>query len=256
MRIWRGGGDLELGKLVCGDASVSCTANSTLDQLGKSIDRFATKAVDYLQGSFSDDAESFGAFCTRVTLENTCAALVGRLDPFRMLYLAEFQTQGGFEFGKPSRSGFKWTGDVLTEDKPGANLWSSDHDLSKISRSLFSPYVDHVYWRPAVEAALDYLANQGSEGLDELLTLNPETFTLVTKGKCSNLYSRLSKGVHWEFFVPSLTMDEATLKDAIRDCFIQVSNMGFVSHFVPTAYRSLDHAGALAAYMDFRKEFQ
>jgi hypothetical protein len=227
-----------------------------LDHLGASIDRFANKALEYLNGTFSHEAESFGAFSARVTLENACSALVGRFDPFRMLYLTEFQAQGGFEYGKPSNSGFKWTGDVLTKDKSPQDLWNSDHDLTKISRALFSSYVDHVYWKPAVEAALDYLAESGSEVQTELQAIDPDTFTSSTKGKCASLYSKLSKGVHWDFFVSSVVMDEGTLKDAIRDCFIQVSNMAFVSHFVTTAYRSLDRSEALAAYSGFRKTFQ
>ncbi|TPL20955.1 hypothetical protein FJ945_19615 [Mesorhizobium sp. B2-4-9] len=246
-----------LGKLICGGTSAPCTANTTLNHLRSSIDRFTNKAVEYLNGEFSEDAQSFGAFCARVTLENACAALVGRFDPFRMLYLAEFQAQGGFEYGKPSKSGFKWAGDVLADEKPGRDLWNSDHDLARISRALFSAYVDHVYWKPAVEKALDYLADHGAnETLKELQNIDPETFAPSTKGKCAALYSKLSKGVHWDFFVSSVVMDEGTLKDAIRDCFVHVGNMGFVSHFVPTAYRSLDPTEALVTYDEFRKAFQ
>lgn len=245
-----------LGKLICGGANGSGRADTTLDHLGGSIDRFATKAVEYLNRPFSQDAESFGAFCARVTLENACAALVGRLDPFRMLYLAEYQSQGTFEYGKPSKSGFRWLGDVLSEDKPPREMWNSEHDLGKISRALFSPYVDHVYWRPAVEAALDYLVENGGEGQAELQALNPESFTAETRGRCSDLYSKLSKGVHWDFFVSSVVLDEITLKDAIRDCLIRISGLGFVSHFVPTAYRSLDKNTALDTYKEFRKVFQ
>ncbi|WP_374546666.1 hypothetical protein [Rhodoblastus sp.] len=248
---------MALGMLVCGRTGESCTANRTLDHLGASIDRFANKAVDYLNSTFSDEAQTFGAFCARVTLENACAALVGRLDPFRMLYLAEFQAQGGFEYAKPSKSGFKWAGDVLADEKPPArDLWNTDHELARISRALFSAYVDHVYWKPAAEAALDYLAERGEGGeLRELQAIDPDNFTSSTKGKCSALYSKLSKGVHWDFFVSSVVMDEGTLKDAIRDCLIQVANMGFVSHFVPTAYRSLGRSDALDAYKNFRKAF-
>jgi hypothetical protein len=246
---------LSLGTLVCGRTSSPCAANTTLDHLGGSIDRFSSKAVEYLNSAFSEEAESFGAFCARVTLENACAALVGRLDTFRMLYLTEFQAQGGLEYGRPAKSGFKWTGDVLMEDKPPRELWSSDHDVSKISRALFSSYVDHVYWKPAVEAALDFLSEQDGTNLYELSLMDPENFTNQSKGKCSSLYSTLSKGVHWDYFVSTAVMDEGTLKDAIRDCFVQVSNMAFVSHFVPTAYRSLDRTEALAFYIEFRKAF-
>lgn len=253
---WSEGDALSLGRLVCGGTTVSCTADKTLDHLGDSIDRFSSKAVNYLIDDFSEDAMSFGSFCTRVTLENSCAAILGRLDPFRMLYLTEFQTQGSFEYGRPSKSGFKWTGDVVAEDKSPKDLWSADHEISKISRALFSSHTHHIYWRPAVELALDYLAENGDgSDFEDLRSIDPETFISSTKGKCIELYSKLSKGVHWDFFASSVVMDEGTLKDAIRDCFINVSNMGFVSHFIPTAYRSLDYPQALAAYNDFRKAF-
>ncbi|HWX50065.1 MAG TPA: hypothetical protein VNZ61_18620 [Roseomonas sp.] len=247
---------MKLSELVCGSTAEHCTANTTLDHLGDSIDRFARKALAYLNEPFSEEAESFGAFCARVTLENACAALIGRIDPFRLLYLTEFQTQGGFEYGKPSKSGFRWTGDVLVEDKPPRDLWSADHELSKISRALFSPHVDHVYWKPAVEVALDYLSGNSDEALGDLAAMDPGTFTAETKGRCSELYSKLSKGVHWDFFASSALMDEITLKDTIRDCFIQISRMSFVSHFIPTAYRSLNRPRAISSYISFRKTFQ
>ncbi|WP_281928837.1 hypothetical protein [Methylocystis iwaonis] len=102
---------MELGKLVCGSNDAPCTANATLNLLSSSIDRFSLRSVNYLNNEFSDEAALFGAFCARAALENACAALVGRLDPFRMLYLTEFQSQGGFEYGKSAKSGFKWTGE-------------------------------------------------------------------------------------------------------------------------------------------------
>jgi len=246
-----------LGKLVCGGMSETCVANTTLDHLSKSIDRFSKKATEYLKGEFSEEAQSFGSFCARVTLENACAALVGRLDPFRILYLAEFQAQGGFEYGKPSKSGFKWRGDVLTDEKPVQQLWSAEHDLTKISRALFSDHTDHVYWRPAIESALDYIATlEHTEILADFKAIDPEKFTSTTRGRSSDLYSKLSKGVHWDFFISSVIMDEGTLKDAIRDCFVLAGNLGFISHFIPTAYRSLDRTEALASYIEFREAYQ
>ncbi|GJD47235.1 hypothetical protein AFCDBAGC_5127 [Methylobacterium cerastii] len=248
---------MSLSRLICGDATDSCVANTALDHLSNSIARFSEKSINYLNNPFSEEAESFGAFCARVTLENACAALVGRLDPFRILYLTEYQSQSGFEYGKPVKSGFKWTGDVLSEDKPTKDLWSADHDIAKISRALFSPHVDHVYWRPATEAALDYLAAYTGEGdLTELKKADPEAFIGKTKGRCAAIYSTLSKGVHWEFFTSAVTMDEGTLKDTLRDCLLQVGTLGFFSHFVSTSYRALEKDVALAAYLEFRGKFQ
>ena len=247
---------MTLGTLVCGASNEICAASTTLDHLCASIDRFSGKAVTYLNSPIDDEAQSFGAFCARVTLENACAALVGRLDSFRMLYLAEFQAQGAYDYGKPTRSGFKWTGDVFSEEKPLAPLWSSDHDISKISRALFSPHVDAVHWQPAFNAAIDYVDGESLAGFDDLKTFDSNSFIPTIKGGCGPLYSKLSKGVHRDFFVSSAMMDEGTLKDAITDCMTFVSNLSFVSHFIPTSYRSLDKAHAVNDYLAFRETFQ
>lgn len=243
---------MSLGKLVCGGSDETCTATATLNLLSASIDRFSAKAVSYLNGPFSDDAQSFGAFCARVTLESACAALVGRLDSFRILYLAEFQSQATFEYGKPAKSGFRWSGDVFAEEKPAAVLWSVDQDLAKVSRALLSPHLETIYWRPAFDAAIDYIDSVSAEDFSDLRQLEATSFIPSIKGRCARLYSTLSKGVHWDFFVASMVMDEGTIKDTIRDCLTVVSTLAFVSHFVPTAYSRLDKADAVDAYRQFR----
>jgi hypothetical protein len=203
----------------------------------------------------SDDGLALGPFCARVLLENSCAALVGRLDTFRILYLSEFQAQPEYEQGRRAKSAFSWFGDVIPDEKLGQGLWSVDHDVSKISRALFSRHIDHVCWRPAVERMLDYVSSNKSEpALKEILALNSETYVSGSKGQGLQLYSILSKGVHWEFFNSVLLFDEITVKNAIRDTCLLVSHLGLTSHFIPTAYASLQPQRALEAYLSFRKE--
>jgi hypothetical protein len=245
-----------LGGLICGSTSDVCLANTALDHLRSSIDRFAVKAVSYLNDDFSEDTQSFGAFCTRVVLENSCAALVGRFDPFRLLYLTQFQGQEGFEYGRPAKSGFKWTGDVLPDDKSPQEMWGADHDVSKVSRSLLSQYAHHVYWRPAFEETLDFLSNEESSAFHDLMNIEPDKYTGFIRGRCATLYSVLSKGVHWDFFVSSIVLDEGTVKDTIRDSLIALSGLGLISHFAPTTYRSLGRVAAVEAYKEFRGSFQ
>ena len=64
-------------------------------------------------------------------------------------------------------------------------------------------------------------------------------------GRSSQLYSTLSKGVHWEFFTSVLVFDEFTVKSAIRDTCLLVGKLGLISHFVPTAFASLEPNEAL-----------
>ncbi|WP_346297350.1 hypothetical protein LRC39_11535 [Rhodopseudomonas sp. P1] len=245
-----------IGHLLCGkNENCEGIAKTALSQLSSSIDTFAERAVSFLSGDFTHDALTFGPFCARVLLENSCAALVGRLDSFRMLYLSEFQTQPEYEHGKRAKSAFSWTGDVIPEEKQQQQLWNLDHDLSKISRALFSKHLDHLYWKPAVERMLDYSSQHDSDPLlTEIRSLDADNFISTVRGKSIQLYSTLSKGVHWEFFTSALVFDETTVKSAIRDTCLLVSQLGLASHFIPTAYASLPHSDALGTYKSFREE--
>jgi len=134
------------------------------------------------------------------------------------------------------------------------NLWSVDHDLPRISRALFSPHMDHVYWKPAVERMLDFASSYGSDpALAEILALDADTYMRAAKGRSLQLYSTLSKGVHWEFFTSALVFDETTVKSAIRDTCLLVGHLGLTSHFIPTAYVSLSPREAFDTYLSFRR---
>jgi hypothetical protein len=111
----------DIGALLCGGVNAEGIAKSALDQLSRSINSFSARIVRFLTEDASEDAAALGPFCARVLLENACAALVGRLDSFRILYLSEFQTQPGYEYGKRAKSSFSWVGDVVPEEKSVQN---------------------------------------------------------------------------------------------------------------------------------------
>jgi hypothetical protein len=243
-----------LGTLLCGRDNCEGIAKVALDQLRGSIDRFGEKATKFLAEDASEEMLAFGPFCARVLLENSCAALVGRLDAFRMLYLSEFQAQPEYEPGKRARSAFSWTGDVIPEDKAAQALWNIDHDVPKISRALFSKHFEHIYWKPAVEVMLDFVSpRSGDPALADVLSIDADVYIGESKGRSAQLYSTLSKGVHWEFFTSALLFDESTVKTAIRDTCLLVAHLGLISHFIPTAYASLDLARAVDEYIEFRR---
>lgn len=243
----------EIALLLCGNNSDG-TGRIALDQLASSLRSFSSKAITFLTEDITAEALSFGPFCSRVLLENGCAALVGRLDSFRMLYLSEFQSQPEYEPGKRAKSSFAWTGDVIPDEKPNQALWSIDHDLPKISRALFSKHVEHIFWKPAINKMLDHISSLGSDPLlADMANIDPDKFIDETKGKSTQLYSTLSKGVHWEFFTSTLLFDEVTVKSSIRETFLLVANLGLVSHFVHSAYASLPPAEAVECYKAIRR---
>lgn len=244
----------EVGLLLCGNKNTGGIAKSALDQLAMSIVSFSSKALRYLREPKSDESMSFGPFSARVLLENSCAALIARLDCFRMLYLSEFQSQPTYELGKRPRSAFAWTGDVMPHQKAPSVLWHLDHDVDKIDRALFSEYMNHVYWKPAVGTMLDFITTYSNEPiLSELLQIPPEKFIDSVRGRGQRLYSTLSKGVHWEFFSSVLILDDLTIKESIRDTCLIIGELGLASHFIPTAYASLQPSEAVDAYVALRR---
>lgn len=244
----------QLGSLLCGANNAEGIAKVALTQLSSSIDDFSARSVSFLNNPTAPDTLTLGPFCARALLENGCAALVGRLDSFRILYLSEFQGQAEYEHNKRARSAFSWMGDVIPEEKPDQKLWSVDHDTNKISRALFSGHLAHVYWKPAVEKLLDFVSSYKSEAaLADLLSTDVDSYIPSVKGRSLQLYSTLSKGVHWEFFTTPL-LDESTVTTAIRDTLLLLSQLGLTSHFIPTAYVSLSPKDALDAYLAVRKE--
>ena len=243
----------ELALLLCGNGG-SGTAGVALTQLSKSISSFSARAGDFLNAPASDELLSYGPFCARVLLENGCAALVGRLDSFRMLYLSEFQSQPEYEFNRRMKSAFAWTGDVLPDDKQANHLWHADNDLPKISRALFSKHFDHVFWKQGLADLLDYTSALPPDPLlSDVLAIDPERFLEESKGRSAQLYSTLSKGVHWEFFTSALIFDEMTVKNSIRETILLVTHLGLASHFVHTAYACVDSSAAIDAYKAIRK---
>lgn len=242
-----------LHKMLCGLPAGAGQSDAALAQLNNSISKFTRKAAAYANDQDIDNLLTFGPFCGRVILENGCAALLGRLDPFRLMYLSEFQRQPQYEVGKRVKSAFSWAGDVLTTEKSDAPLWNADREMESISRSLFSRHSDQLYWRPAVSELLDFVAGRTDEELVEILQIAPENFIAQTRGKFSQYYSQLSKGVHWEFFNSAQQLDEVTVRSLLRDTAVQLAALGLVSHFIPTAYSSLSANEAVAAYIEFRR---
>lgn len=246
---------MAMGVLLCGENAERNTATAALSQLSLSLDTFTGRAIGYLNDAASEEARHFGPFCTRVVLENGCAALVGRIDTFRLMYLSEFQAQPEYEAGKRARSSFAWTGDVVAEEKGVAPLWNLESDAPKISRALFSRHYEHIYWRPALERALDFLSSRPNDPLlTEVQQLDAERFIGEFRGRSVQLYSALSKGVHWEFFSTALIFDENTVRTLIRDTCVVVSILGLVSHFIPTAFASLPFDRAVDEYLALRNQ--
>lgn len=204
-----------------------------------------------------EDVVYLGSFCARAILENGCAAIYGRLDTFRLIYLSKFQSSAQYDPSKRAKTSFAWTGDVVTEEKPSQEIWSVDYDLQKISRSLLSKYSDTIFWIPAVNRMLDYIDDLNlTEEYEDLVQFDAGNFISEIKGKATRLYSELSKGVHWEFFSYTLTLDLTTVQVNIKEVIEIIAKISLVSHFIPTSYASLPARDAMIEYKRIKEVIQ
>lgn len=175
----------EFAKLVCGTAGqagsfggITCHLLSSVKAVLSEICKLPTESPERIA--------LFGPFWGRSVLELTYTALIGRLDPFRLLVLREIQMQqtAGDAVGLGERcfSAFQWTGDVRpTKDAENQDLWSPSKTMEKMSRSLFGKYYERVYWVPAFTAVIDSLtdAQQGA-WFDELRKISPDVALQIT----------------------------------------------------------------------------
>ena len=242
----------DFSRLVCGNTEDNSDAARALEHIRNSIHTFSDRARSFLTPDGNADLVLFGPFSARVIMENSAAALLGRIDPFRIAYLSRFQAQSQYDPTKRAKSAFGWQGDVMSSEKDKENPWSEDLDLSKISRALFSQHVDHIFWRPAVEATLDF-ANQmeSYDIIDNLRDLEADTFISTARGRGNSIYSQLSKGVHWEFFTSASTaFDPTTVRQVIADTFTWVCRLALVSHFFSGAHGCLPKDEAMHIYSE------
>jgi hypothetical protein len=187
-------------------------------------------------------------------METSFTALVGRFDTFRLLFLNEAQQNPAYELGKRFRAGFAWQGDVLP-GKELEELWPQESDFSKVSRAIFSRHTDHLVWRPALTSMLDFVSTKAAEPeATELLTVDPDNYIQRIKGRAGQLYSTVSKAVHWEFLSTASVIDEPTVKSSIRDVLLLLGELGFISHFATTNFANVDPETAWQDYKALRRD--
>ena len=88
----------------------------------------------------------FGPFACRSLLEVALTAILGRLDPFRVLVVREMQMRPDYAPEKRSLVSIQWSGDIHAEKKVD-DLWKIDRNIKDMTRALLGDYYEHLFWR-------------------------------------------------------------------------------------------------------------
>lgn len=244
----------DFAKLVCGATGSTGSFAGIATHLHNSLKGVVAEIVK-LPKEGPDRIALYGPFLGRSVLELTYTALVGRLDPFRLLILREIQmrlsTSDVAFLGERCQTAIQWSGDIRpVKDGENPDLWSPTKTMDKMYRSLFGKYYEQVFWVPAFTSVIDSLtiAHQGA-WFDELRTITPEGFTPRFRGDSDRTYSSLSKGIHHEFVIPPETFySPETVFELLKDAFRLASHSALVCHAVPTCHCSVPLNEAIALY--------
>lgn len=221
-------------ELLCGSADIRTPLGKVIHYVADSGGRAFSNLLA-LYHDAGDSLEVYGAYQSRLVLEVAATAVIGRLDPFRLLVLAEVQKAPSHEIGKPNSSSIRWQGDVFGDGKVD---WNQDRKLESFSRALLGDCWERFAWQHALETFIDNSAvvREKTEWMAKICGYEPHQLVPVMRTHLARLYSSLSKGIHLEFVSPPQDkFDEQTLSVAIEDVIFWSVTMLTLSNFVDHA---------------------
>jgi hypothetical protein len=189
--------------------------------------------------------EVYAPYLTRLILEITTTAVVAKLDPFRLLVLAEVQKLSSHDIGKPNTTSIRWQGDILANDTV---KWSQDLKLENYPRALLGDCWDKFAWQHAIEEFIDAAdgITEKTAWLEKICAIDPIKFVPQLRTNFANFYSSLSKGIHLEFVLPPHEkFDLSTLSVTIEDAIFWSATILVLSNFVDHAAYKLDPVRAM-----------
>lgn len=239
----------DLGALVCGRVT-GVTSPSEIGEIMSFIrDTIDRVVVELAWLSSQDDkrVSMLGPFLGRSLLELSTTALVGRMDPLRLLVVRQIQSQPDYNTAARWKASMQWQGDVLA-GKAVKDLWTDAVQYDGVSKALLGDYYDHLLWRPAFQR-LFASSPTGGSWLAGLAGISAESFVPRKRDEITRLYSSLSKGIHHEFVMPPGALyDRTTVVDLIQRSVHVVSDIAVTSHFVPHCQFGLAGAEAVDAF--------
>lgn len=239
--------------LSCGSPADSTVFGGIMTHLQSSHERIITEMLA-LPARGEEAVKFYGPFLGRSILEVAFTALIGRLDPFRLLVLREMQMRMSTTVeplvGERFLAAVQWTGDVRPKEAEHPDLWAPTRPMEKIYRTLFGRYYAEIFWIPAFTAAVDTLTpSELGPWFDELRKIVPESFVPRLKAEVERTYSSLSKGIHHEFVIPpDAFYTAAMVLDLMNDALRLVAHLSLTCHFVPSSHFNLSAAEAMHNY--------
>jgi hypothetical protein len=240
----------DLSTLICGGDAVlerapDCEISHILTHL-KSVLNTNLAELKWLEEQPASKIALYGPFLIRSLLEVGVTALVGRMDPTRLLVIKRTQQHGEYDTKQPWNSAIRWQGDVV--DKKVTDLWAPDKHYKDMTKALFGDYYVEIYWAVALRKLADS-DHAGGAWLASIKGKEIGEFAATRRDTATKLYSESSKGVHSEFVIPpGSRYDRLTVTELLAKTMQLLAELGLLMNLLPhIPYRS-DAAEAIARF--------
>lgn len=237
--------------LICGDATGNLFDYGVIIRnLMKKIKKLTELIVEYnwRNGKANVDIP----FYCRNILESSLTAILGRIDPFRLITVYKVQSDESYDLGKRAQIAIEWTGDIVAKTSADQRLWHFDKRKESFDRALLGNYIGDIIWKPAFRKLSDYIADNEcrSDWLEEIATYDEYHNFERLKADAMRLFSSFSKGVHSECLIDiNLMLDDLTLKILIKDLYKLCATLALTSHFVDFLATKIEIERAIAIFL-------
>lgn len=178
----------DLAHLVCGNFQHHQSLEDMYKVLFNKISSMETRLYNLVSSGTEEDLTVLGPYFARNILETTCSILIGRIDPYRLIYVQKVQSLE-FSINSKSKSAISWAGDVFGKDKNSKNkLWDSEKEYNSDGRAMLSLQYGEIYWNPAYKKLIDdtdYLTDASLENY-RMRIESPENFIKYLRSECSS----------------------------------------------------------------------
>lgn len=248
-----------LGKLACGNfINRDIVIERIYDDLFKKIEVYEKNLFELLEVS-DEKITLFAPYLGRAILETTCTALLGRIDPFRILFIDKVQSFDSYEDSERTENSILWSGDIMQKDPPNkSNMWSQTVDFDKkVKRALIGDYYEELFWKKAFKELID--DEECAEVIrdnDFLQGSTSEDFIPKVKTKIKNLYSAFSKVVHGEKIGINLSDDIYTVKNQINELFKLLSSLLIVFNYIEIIQLKIEKENIFEEYSRLKERIE
>jgi len=242
----------KLATLVCGGGEVDaalgdCEVSKILFHL-RTILVSILDELDALGLQSHNRISLYGPFLTRSLLEVAITALIGRIDPTRVLVVKRVQEHGNYDTTKPWNAAIRWQGDVL--DKKVSDLWTPEKSYKEMTKAIFGDYYVELYWKTAL-AKIQDPAITGGSWLAAIRRKSIDEFANSRRELVGKLYSESSKGIHSEFVVPpGSKYDKMTVANMAARVIELLSELGLLVNLLPHIAYTLPKMEAAAIFTE------